>query len=237
MLFVFLLYYSLVAWNQDYTAYAFPKDTSSVSEADTHSFANDPVQPRASNPQSSPTTTPFNTNYRSTANIVWICTVTVFTCTWVSVHPNVDYVESNGKFSWRRYRSRLYLMFWGLAAPEFLVVFAFRQWLGSRRLTATVTEILEEEQIVGGINWTHSHSHLVQMGGLLFWEGKRDRQGNETYVRTHAISAIAAGSSNRKEAVKKALNAVLHNGLTYDEIWDRSKGDGLSKAVTAVQIS
>ena len=86
----------------------------------------------------------FDTNYRSTADIVWSCVVTVFACTWLSVHPNVSSANS----SWtRRIKDRLYLMLWGIAAPEFLVIFAYRQWRGSKEITRTVRKVIQEDKL------------------------------------------------------------------------------------------
>ena len=35
---------------------------------------------------------------RSIWNIVWSCLVTIFSCTWIAVHPNVPCQEANGKW-------------------------------------------------------------------------------------------------------------------------------------------
>lgn len=86
----------------------------------------------------------FNTNYRSTAEIVWSCIVTVFACTWLSVHPNVSSANS----SWTlRMKDRISLMVWGIAAPEFLVIFAYRQWRGSKDITRTIRKVIKEDKL------------------------------------------------------------------------------------------
>jgi hypothetical protein len=87
---------------------------------------------------------PFDTNYRSTADIVWSCIVTVFACTWLSVHPNVSGFNS----SWiERMKHRLYLMIWGISAPEFLVIFAYRQWRGSKDITRVIRKVIEDDKL------------------------------------------------------------------------------------------
>ncbi|TEB27261.1 hypothetical protein FA13DRAFT_1580503, partial [Coprinellus micaceus] len=62
---------------------------------------------------------------RSTTDILWTCLLTIFACTWISVHPNVVGYQS----TWRQiFRARVELMLWAVFAPELIVVFAFRQW-------------------------------------------------------------------------------------------------------------
>lgn len=82
-----------------------------------------------------PSDLPFDTNYRSTTDIIWSCVATIFVCTWISVHPNVSGFNASRT---RRMKRRVFLMFWGIAAPEFLVIFAFRQWIGSRDISEVV---------------------------------------------------------------------------------------------------
>jgi hypothetical protein len=87
---------------------------------------------------------PFDTNYRSISDIVWSCIVTIFACTWLSVHPNVCGTDT----TWtQRIKHRISLMLWGIAAPEFLVIFAYRQWKGSRNITRAVQILVRESKL------------------------------------------------------------------------------------------
>ncbi|KAF7370048.1 hypothetical protein MSAN_00634800 [Mycena sanguinolenta] len=71
-------------------------------------------------------------NCRTLFSIVWGCLVTVFTCTWVSVHPNVPPPDqSPPQLFWRR----LKMMLIGIIAPELMVGFAARQRLGAHMLS------------------------------------------------------------------------------------------------------
>jgi len=68
---------------------------------------------------------------RSIWDIVWSCLVTIFACSWVSVHPNIPgRGESKAKIALRR----LELMFWAIVAPELIIYWAMRQWFGARRI-------------------------------------------------------------------------------------------------------
>ena len=80
------------------------------------------------------TTTPAcicPTNQRSIWNILWSCLATIFACSWVSVHPNIPAANES---SLRILLRRLELMFWAVVAPEIVISWAFRQWIGTRKL-------------------------------------------------------------------------------------------------------
>ena len=68
---------------------------------------------------------------RTIWDILWSCLATIFACSWVSVHPNIPGPNE----SWRRiFLRRLELMFWAVVAPEMIITWAFRQWVGARNL-------------------------------------------------------------------------------------------------------
>ncbi|KAG2018340.1 hypothetical protein CC2G_007776 [Coprinopsis cinerea AmutBmut pab1-1] len=167
------------------------------------------------------------TSTEALADIVWSCLVTVFACTWLSVHPNVSGLDA----SWRqRIQQRIYLMLWGIAAPEFLVIFAYRQWAGARDISELVRRIVKEEKIERQ-SWTPAHSHFLQMGGFMFTDPSSPNSRAE-FVDIHELA-----TNNSADAGREALRVVLRNAPAVDEIWDRSKGDTLSKAVVAAQTA
>lgn len=65
---------------------------------------------------------------RTVLDILWSCLATTFACTWVSVHPNVPF-EGEGR--WTLLRRRIFLMFFSILAPEFMIMWAFKQWRGA----------------------------------------------------------------------------------------------------------
>ena len=68
---------------------------------------------------------------RSIWDTLWSCLITIFACSWVSVHPNIPAPdESRCKIFLRR----LEIMFWVVVAPEVIIGWAFRQWSGTHRL-------------------------------------------------------------------------------------------------------
>ena len=70
-------------------------------------------------------------SHRSLWNIIWSCLVTTFTCTWLSVHPNIPAPKEPWyPIVWRRIKA----MFWALVAPELVIMWAMRQRKGAQRL-------------------------------------------------------------------------------------------------------
>ncbi|KAJ7151311.1 hypothetical protein C8R43DRAFT_1235942 [Mycena crocata] len=68
-------------------------------------------------------------NCRKLFDIIWGCLVTIFACTWVSVHPNVPPPNQSWlALFWRR----LKMMLIAIIAPELMVGFAARQFFTAR---------------------------------------------------------------------------------------------------------
>lgn len=78
---------------------------------------------------------------RSVWDIVWSCLATTFAVTWVSVHPNVPFLEET---SWMVRRRRIFLMCLALLAPEVMILWAFKQWRGAAVIRETVNKSLPE---------------------------------------------------------------------------------------------
>ena len=81
---------------------------------------------------------------RSIWNIIWSCIVTIFSCTWVAVHPNVPCPKKReGKNCFQRWirnplisfvEHRLPLFIWALLVPEYVLAWAIRQYLSARKI-------------------------------------------------------------------------------------------------------
>jgi hypothetical protein len=68
---------------------------------------------------------------RTILNIIWSSLVALFACVWVSVHPNVP-APTDGSVTLIKQRAKLLLT--AVIAPEIIIVFAMRQWVGARRV-------------------------------------------------------------------------------------------------------
>jgi hypothetical protein len=68
---------------------------------------------------------------RTRSSILWTCLVTVLSCTWVSIHPNVPGPDEK----WLKVAlRRVGLMVGTLIAPELIIAWAMRQRIAARRL-------------------------------------------------------------------------------------------------------
>ena len=84
------------------------------------------------------------THCRTVWNIIWSCLVTIFSCTWVAVHPNIPSPkkreEKNRFQKWIRNpilsfaSHRLPLFVCALLNPEYILAWAIRQYLNARRI-------------------------------------------------------------------------------------------------------
>ncbi|KAF8057002.1 hypothetical protein FPV67DRAFT_1728972 [Lyophyllum atratum] len=145
---------------------------------------------------------------RTIWTIVWGCLATVFTCTWVSVHPNMPAPEDP---AWKVAKRRAGLMIWTIIAPELVILWALRQWLASRLLADKYS----------GHGWTKTHGYFLQMGGFALYEGE---------IRKKVLSA-----ADLEELFTEGQ--VAFPTTTEEEIVDRSKGDGLSKTIAICQTT
>jgi len=82
---------------------------------------------------------------RTRFDIIWTCASTLFICTWVAIHPNVPpRGEGHIRSLWRRIK----LMLWTLVVPEFILIWAYRQWAAARY----IAELFEGERGILGCN-------------------------------------------------------------------------------------
>ena len=166
---------------------------------------------------------------RTIWDILWSCLTTIFACSWVSIHPNIPAPDES---SWRIFLRRLELMFWAVIAPEMIITWALRQWLGAQRL---------EKLYKGGQNciqfyrqilnykiltlidrgWTKTHGHFIQMGGFMLFEGEIPKS---VLTPKRFSELLAAGK-------------IEFPTVTVEEIdiEDRSKADAFSKTIAFIQ--
>lgn len=72
---------------------------------------------------------------RTALDLPWSCLATTFACTWVSIHPNVPFKGEGKRTLLRR---RIFLMSFSILAPEFMIMWAFKQWRGAVMIRETV---------------------------------------------------------------------------------------------------
>ncbi|SRR5260221_8975847 len=62
---------------------------------------------------------------RTMWNIIWSCVVTIFSCTWVAIHPNIPYLDEKW---YKAVLRRLGIMLTALIIPELIVLWSIQQW-------------------------------------------------------------------------------------------------------------
>lgn len=71
---------------------------------------------------------------RTKTTIAWSCLVTIFSCTWVAVHPNIPGPDTP---QWANFLRRVRLMIVAMIAPEVVILWAVRQWIAAHKLRET----------------------------------------------------------------------------------------------------
>ncbi|KAH9967501.1 hypothetical protein BC827DRAFT_1123443 [Russula dissimulans] len=145
---------------------------------------------------------------RSLWDIIRSCAITIFLCTWVSVHPNIPSPDDG----WPRVTlRRVGLMFATLVVPEAIIAWALRQ-----RMAAS--ELAQRHKREG---WTLTHGFFAIMGGFMEHNGNRP---------------IRVLFPNQLESYSLTGNGDFPR-ISKKEIQDKSKGDVISKAVVILQTS
>ncbi|KDQ55318.1 hypothetical protein JAAARDRAFT_195720 [Jaapia argillacea MUCL 33604] len=143
---------------------------------------------------------------RTTWGIVSSCLTTVFSCTWVAIHPNIPGPDET---SIEIAFSRVGLMLMALIAPELVIVWAMKQWFGARRIAKDHSEHV----------WTKTHGFFTLMGGFMRVRGKMD-------VPVEVILP---------NAISSHLKFDEFPPITEAHIQDRSKRDAISKGLVLAQ--
>jgi hypothetical protein len=121
-------------------------------------------------------------------------------------------------------------MLFTILAPEFLLA---KSLVDLRAVDSTIAKF-RKFAAEDGVPWTRVHSHFANMGGFVF------RVGGDTTERNDTPSV---SYSNPYHLVASNILALREAGLltklpsiTQEEIRDKSKSDGLIRAITVVQI-
>ena len=119
---------------------------------------------------------------RTIWNIIWSCLVTIFSCTWVAIHPNVPYPGNKKdmgrleRWVWDPLRSfishRLPLFICALLVPEYILSWAIRQRLVAGQIAKDNNGMSINAQVGNLLMLSHDIQDGQQlMVFLLSWEG------------------------------------------------------------------
>ncbi|TFK66603.1 hypothetical protein BDN72DRAFT_141986 [Pluteus cervinus] len=157
----------------------------------------------------------FNSDGRTLIDIVISCTLTIAICVYHAIHPNIPDPEAS---FWKVQLDKLKVTIHALIAPEVMIFWAMRQWVGARLIAKDVNQAFKDRNL--DIMWTATHGHFVQMGGFC----REDTR--------HVIS-----TSMLVELIKENRINLKGLRLTREDINDRSKGDVLSKGFLILQTT
>jgi hypothetical protein len=106
-------------------------------------------------------------NCRTIWSIIWSCFLTIFLCTWVSLHPNIVIARDTRGMGWFKklvvyplhgfMKNKLPQLLCALLAPEYILAWAIRQYLSAgeikqkgRCLLVPARKLLNKIQSQGG---------------------------------------------------------------------------------------
>jgi len=143
---------------------------------------------------------------RSLWDIIRSCALTIFLCTWASIHPNIPSPDER----WPRIAfRRLGLMFGALMVPEVIIAWALRERLAAVELA----DKYKEE------GWTTTHGFFAIMGGFMEYDGNRPIR----VLLPEQLESYSLTGNGDFPRISKA------------DIDDKSKGDAVSKTVVVLQ--
>ena len=147
---------------------------------------------------------------RGTWDIIWICLVTVFICTYTVLCLNVPASHESWPTLIRR---RLLWMFLAIVAPEIVLTYASGQWSRAR-------QSLEDFGKAGYDRWNMRLAFFADMGGFVLHP-----PDSESFPL------------NAKQLHWLIEHGFLeYPVVSSDDIWDKSKQDRLSKFIASIQI-
>jgi hypothetical protein len=150
-------------------------------------------------------------NVRGTIDIVWSSLFTIFLCTWTALCLNVPDRNEN---KLQMFKRRAKWMFWAIIGPELVLSVAIGQWASARRS-------VHRFKAAGQPQWTIRHGFFADMGGILL----QPKDSTPFVVNSRQLAYLVQH------------DYIPFPDITEAEIWDRSKADTLTKAMTIVQAS
>jgi hypothetical protein len=163
---------------------------------------------------------------RTIWNIIWSSLATFFACIWVAIHPNVPAFTDGTK---AKLKQRGKLLLTAIIAPEFIILFAMRQWVRAHKVKQSEfgkgkVLISRVEQIIFisvERGWTLAHGFFVIMGGFELYDSDGERP-------LYPLDL---------ESIEKLVQsgAIDFPKIQEKEIEDRSKGDIISKGLAVIQ--
>ena len=200
---------------------------------------------------------------RTIWNIIWSCLVTIFSCTWVAVHPNIPCPKEREANSWIERcilnpllsfaEHRLPLFICALLVPEYILAWAIRQFLRAREIAKREFELLVKILSIVINNsylergWSTTHGFFIIMGGFhLFEHGSKETSNDDKFILhkddtlLHPLTArdlYNYGLRLNGTTMRTDIDFSSFRVPTEAEIKDRGKSDWLAKSLVLLQTS
>ena len=199
---------------------------------------------------------------RTIWNIVWSCLVTIFSCTWVAVHPNIPCPKKRKANGWIQRciwnpllsfaEHRLPLFVCALLVPEYVLAWAIRQFFRAREIAKGEFELWGNFLSIAGIlskslldqGWSTTHGFFVIMGGFhLFEHGSIETSNNDKAILhdndipLRPLAACDLYEDRAYRSIKADIDFTSFTVPTKEEIKDKGKSDWLAKSLVLLQTS
>lgn len=170
-------------------------------------------------------------NTRGTLDILWSSLFTILACTWTLQHPNVPEQRDGrdpgllGDLKWRLkgfYRASL-RMLCTVIAPELIIGVACHDFVVAKYERKRFQKYAAEDDV----EWTLAHSYYANMGGFVI---RSKPLGEKDYHDPYHLTAAGIYELRENNYIPKLPD------IPMEEIADKSKGDGLVKAIAVGQI-
>ncbi|KAG2153447.1 uncharacterized protein EDB93DRAFT_1134961 [Suillus bovinus] len=186
-------------------------------------------------------------NTRSSWDIIWSCSATLFACTWTAIHPNIPGMDEGRLTVFSR---RLGIMMMALVAPELMITWATLQFLSARDTAKAFNDSAQFHQIRSDYN----ESTVTVMST---WSGTNNPHPSTRHVATDAFKEwtvthgffawmggfmLYCNDKPQTTLTPKELRQFVDkdyvemSSIAEADIEDRSKGDALSKSIAILQL-
>lgn len=122
----------------------------------------------------------------------------------------------------------------GILIPELVVLSAWRQWLSARQMGRELEKIWESgsQDKIGRrrYEWTIAHSYYASMGGFVFDRDSLPKGSGALFEAPERLTLTASG-------VLLLAKCGHLPDIDKESIWDKSKADGLAKALVVIQAA
>ena len=143
-----------------------------------------------------------NSNTRTMFSILWRCLSTIFTCTWIAIHPNIPGPKENS------FRKKVVIMVYLIIMPEIMILCAARQYRAARHLA-------EKYKAQG---WTMAHTFFLIMGGFTL----HDNEGTALRILEYSeletlfeTGKISWPSITKEEIQDRSQSDYLSKGIVF----------------------